>query len=82
MTKKSPANAGAAGHMLSIPWSGRTPGGGNGNPLQYSCRGTPMDRGASGTTVHEVTNVRHDRVAEHDNPASKRYHVISLTNGM
>ena len=30
----------------SIPGSGRSPGGGNGNPLQYSCLGNPMDRGA------------------------------------
>ena len=32
-----------------------TPGEGNGNPLQYSCLGNPMDRGAWGTTVHGVT---------------------------
>ena len=35
-----------AGDMHSIPGSGRYPGGGNGNPLQYSCLGNPMDRGA------------------------------------
>ena len=34
------------GHLGSIPGSGRTPGGGNGNPLQYSCHGNPMDGGA------------------------------------
>jgi len=33
-------------------------------------------------TIHEVTNVKHDWVTEHDNPASRRYHVVSLTNGM
>ena len=39
----------------SIPGSGRSPGGGNGNPLQYSCLGNPMDRGAWWATVHEIT---------------------------
>ena len=43
----------SAGHMGSIPGSGRAPGGGNGNPLQYSCLGNPMDRGAWWATVHE-----------------------------
>ena len=51
-TINPPANAGDVG---SIPGSGRSPGEGNGNPLQYSCLGNPMDRGAWQTTVHEVT---------------------------
>ena len=38
----------------SIPGSGRSPGKGNGNPLQYSCLGNPMDRGAWPATVHRV----------------------------
>ena len=46
-----PANAGDTG---SIPGSGRYPGGGNDNPLQYSCLGNPMDRGAWWATAHEV----------------------------
>ena len=41
--------------MHSIPGSGRSPGGGNGNPLQYPCLGNPMDRGAWWATVHGVT---------------------------
>ena len=45
------ANAGDAG---LIPGSGRSPGEGNGNPLQYSCLGNPMDRGAWQATVHRV----------------------------
>jgi len=45
-----------AGDMGSIPGLGRSPGGGNGNPLQYSCLGNPMDRGAWQATVHGVTN--------------------------
>ena len=50
--KESACNAGAPG---SIPESGRSPGEGNGYPLQYSCLGNPMDRGAWQATVHEVT---------------------------
>ena len=53
--KNPPANAGDSG---SIPRSGRSPGGGNGNPLQYSCLGSPMDRGAWWATVHGVTKSR------------------------
>ena len=50
--KNPPANARDAG---SIPQSGKSPGGGNGNPLQYSCLGNPMDRGAWWATIHGVT---------------------------
>ena len=45
-SKESAANAGDTGDAGSIPGSGRSPGGRNGNPLQYSCLGNPMDRGA------------------------------------
>ena len=38
----------------SIPGSGRSPGGGNGNPLQYSCLGSPVDRGAWRAAVHVI----------------------------
>ena len=44
-----------AGDQGSIPGSGRSPGEGNGNPLQYSCLQNPMDRGAWRATVHGVT---------------------------
>ena len=43
------------GNLGLIPWSGRYPGEGNGNPLQYSGLENPMDRGAWQATVHEVT---------------------------
>ena len=46
VVKILPADAGAIGDVGSIPGSGRTPGEGHGNPLQYSCLGYPMDRGA------------------------------------
>ena len=42
----------------SILGSGRSPGEGNGNPLQYSCLGNPTDRGAGRAAVHEVTKSR------------------------
>ena len=51
MVKNTPANVGGMG---SIPGSGRAPGEGNGNPLQYSCLGTPRDGGAWWSTVHGV----------------------------
>ena len=44
-----------AGDTGSIPGSGKSPGDGNGNPLQYSCLGNPMDRGAWWAIVQEVT---------------------------
>ena len=57
---KSPyANAGDVRDMGLIPGSGRSPGGGHGNPLQYSCLENPMDRGAWRATVHRV-RVKHD----------------------
>ena len=45
----------SAGDLGSIPGLGRSPGDGNGNPLQYSCLGNPMGRGAWQPTVHGVT---------------------------
>ena len=51
MVKNPPASAGDTG---SIPGSGRSPGEGNGYPLQYSCLENPMDRGAWQAAVHGV----------------------------
>ena len=48
------ANAGDARDTGLVPGSGRSHGGGNGNPLQYSCLGNPMDRGAWRAIVHWV----------------------------
>ena len=53
--KESACNVGGLG---SIPGSGRSPGEGNGNPLQHSCLGNPMDRGTWWATVHGVTQSR------------------------
>ena len=55
VVKNLPANAGAVRDTGVIPGSGRSPGGGHGNPLQYSCLENPMDRGAWWATVHRVT---------------------------
>ena len=52
MVKNPRANAGDVG---STPGLGSSPEGGHGNPLQYSCLGNPMDRGARWATVHGVT---------------------------
>ena len=52
--KESICNAGDAGDAGSTPGLGRSPGGGNGNPLHYSCLENPMDRGAWQAMVHRV----------------------------
>ena len=54
--KSLPANAGDTGDVGLIPGSGRSPGGGQSHPLQYSCLENPMDRGAWQAAVHGVTN--------------------------
>ena len=55
VVKNLPASAEDSRDMGSIPGSGRSPGGGHGNPLQYSYLENPMDRGAWLATVHGVT---------------------------
>ena len=50
--EQAACSAGDVGDLSSIPGSGRSPGGGNGNPLQYSCLGYPMDRRAWCIIVH------------------------------
>ena len=55
VVKNPPANAGDIRDLGSIPGLGRSPGGGNGNPLQYSCLENPMDREAWQAMVRRVT---------------------------
>ena len=55
---KVKASASSAGNLGLIPESGRSPGEGNGNPVQYSCLENPMDRGAWRATVHGVAKSR------------------------
>ena len=54
MVMNSPPSAGATQDVGLIPGSERSPGRGNGNPLQYSCLGNPTDRGAWQATAHRV----------------------------
>ena len=56
LVRNLPASAGAVRDLGLIPGSERSPGGGNGNLLQYSCLENPMDRGAwgEGVLIHEV----------------------------
>ena len=55
VVKNLPANAGDIINEDSIPGLGRSPGEGNGYPLQYSCLENFMDRGARWATVHRIT---------------------------
>ena len=63
--KESACNAGDSGDVGSIPGSGRSPGGGHGNPLQSSCWENPIDRGAWWAAVHRVTESDKTEVTEH-----------------
>ena len=57
MVKNLPANEGDTGDAGSSPGLGRSPGGGNGNPLQYCCLRNPMDKGDWQTTVLRVAEL-------------------------
>ena len=69
MVKNPPASAGDARDVGSIPGSGRSPGGGNGNPLEYSYLENSMDRGAWRATVHMVT--KESDMTEHTHTQEK-----------
>ena len=56
--KNPPSNAGDVRDIDLIPRSGRSPGGGYGNPIQYSCLEDPTGRGAWWATVHRVAKSR------------------------
>ena len=58
VVKNPPGNAGDTGDAGSVPGSGRSPGEGNGNPLQDSCLENPMDRGVWWATVHRAAKSR------------------------
>ena len=58
--KNPPANTGDIRNMGLIPGSGRSPGVGNGNPLQYSCLGNPMERGTWQAMVQGLQRVGHN----------------------
>ena len=85
------ASASNAGDLGSIPGSGRSPGEGNGNPLQYSCLENPMDRGAWWATVHgvaksqtplsDLTNLTKSRERENVWGYTKRPSYLELRRG-
>ena len=60
VVKNLPANTGDIRDVGLIPGLGRSPRGGHGNPLQYSCQEIPVDRGAWWATVRRVTKIGHD----------------------
>ena len=89
VVKKPTYNAGDARDAGSIPGLGRSPGEGNGNPLQYSCLGNLMDKGTWWPTVHVLTNSRtwlstHDECWSPDSqmavPRYFTYQILSFFN--
>ena len=78
VVRNPPTNVGAAGDAGLIPGSGRSPGGGNGNPFHNSCLGNPMDRGAWWATVQDHKQLDMKWVAEHahmhSDPELKKKH--------
>ena len=65
VVKNPLTNAGNIRHVGLIPGSGRSPGGGHGHPLQYSCLENPMDRGSWRATVHRITKSHTQRLSIH-----------------
>ena len=65
VVKNPPANAGKVRDAGLIPVLGRSPGGGNGTPLQYSCLENPMGRGAGGLQSMGLQRVGHDCLSTH-----------------
>ena len=64
VVKNPPANAGDIRDTDSIPGSGRSPGGGHSNPLQYSCLDKPMDRGVRQAMVHKESGHKESGTTE------------------
>ena len=78
VVKNLPANAEDIRDKGSIPGSGRFPGGGHGNPFQYSCLENPMDRGARWATVHGVAKDRTALMQLSTGPATQYCRAIIL----
>ena len=76
MLKNPSVNAEDTRDMGWIPGLGRSPGRGNGNPLQYSCLGNPMDRGAWWATVHKVAKSQRG-LSDSPSPPSTNTHMKS-----
>ena len=71
VVKNPPANVGVTGDSGLIAGSGRSPGGGNGNPFQYSCLGNPMDRAALRAAIRRITESE-TRLSTHTQPQSQK----------
>ena len=76
--KKQPTNAGDPGDMGLIPESGRSPGGGNGNPLQYSCLENPWTEEPSGLQSMGSQRVRHNQATEQNTHTTMYISVMKL----
>ena len=74
VVKNPPARAGDTGDVGWIPGSGRSPGGGNGNPLQYSCLENPMDRGDLQAKVHEEAELDTNERLTHTHTHTHTYY--------
>ena len=77
--EESACSAGEAGDTSSIPGSERSPGVGNGNPLQYSCLGNPGDKAAWQATVHGVARVGHNLATKPPQPPP-RLNILSYVD--
>ena len=69
-------SASNAGDLGSVPGLGRSPGEGNGNPLEYSCLENPMDCILPGSSIHGVARVRHDLATKPPAPAFASHFVL------
>ena len=65
VAKNPPSNSGDVGDMSSILGSGKSPGGGHGNPIQHACVENSMDRGVWQAMVHGISELDMSEVAEH-----------------
>ena len=85
MVKNLPANAGDPRDVGSVPGSGRAPGVGKGNPLQYCCLENSMDRGSWWATVHgiresDTTECTHTHTHHHFLCVMRTFKIYSLSN--
>ena len=82
MVNHPPANAGDTGDSGLIPGDGKSPGEGNGNPLQYSCLGNPRDKRVWKATVHGVTKESDKTLPLNKNKAKLTYLRVFIKGGI